>query len=78
MKNLNFLHSLEVDQKFLVEEAEIIMRSQSLYGVERDFSVSFGLRPKLNKNLSSKVSPVTESNLSYKFIKSLVSGLGYS
>ena len=50
MKNLNFLHSLEVDQKFLVEEAEIIMRSQSLYGVERDFSVSFGLRPKLNNN----------------------------
>ena len=51
MQNLNFVHSLEVAQKFVVEEPEIIIRSQRLYGVERDFSVSFGPRPKLNKTI---------------------------
>ena len=48
IQNLSFLHSLEVAQKFVVEEPKIILRSQRLYGVERDFSVSFGPRPKLN------------------------------
>ena len=38
MPNLGFLHSLEVAQKFVVEEPKIILRSQRLYGVERDFS----------------------------------------
>ena len=38
MQNLGFLHSLEVVQKFVVEEPEIIMRSQRLYGVESKFS----------------------------------------
>ena len=48
MQKLNFLHSLEVAQKFAVAEPEIIMQSQQLYGVKRDFSVSFRPRPKLN------------------------------
>ena len=51
MQNLNFLHSLEVAQKFAVAEPEIIMQSQQLYGVKRDFSVSFRPRPKLNNFL---------------------------
>jgi len=41
---LSFLHSLEVAQKFVVEEPKIILRSQRLYGVERDFSEQ--LKPK--------------------------------
>ena len=41
-------------QKFVVEEPKIILRSQRLYGVERDFSVSFGPRPKLNNKSSLK------------------------
>ena len=32
MHNLSFLHSLEVAQKFVVEEPEIMLRSQRLYG----------------------------------------------
>ena len=44
MQNLSFLHSLEVAQKFVVEEPKIILRSQRLYGVERDFSDQ--LKPK--------------------------------
>ena len=54
MQNLSFLHRLEVGQKFVVEEPKIILRSQRLYGVERDFSVSFGPRPKLNNKSSLK------------------------
>ena len=54
MQNLSFLHSLEVAQKFVVEEPKIILRSQRLYGVERDFSVSFGPRPKLNNKSNLK------------------------
>ena len=42
------MFSLEVAQKFVV-------RSQSLYGVERDFRVSFGPRPKLNRIKSFKM-----------------------
>ena len=38
MPNLGFLHSLEVAQKFVVEELRIIMRSHGLYGVESKFS----------------------------------------
>ena len=38
MQNLSFLQSLEVAQKLLVEEPEIMLRSQRLYGVEKDFS----------------------------------------
>ena len=45
---------LKVGQKFVVEEPKIILRSQRLYGVERDFSVSFGPRPKLNNKLKLK------------------------
>ena len=44
IQNLSFLHSLEVAQKFVVEEPKIILRSQRLYGVERDFSDQ--LKPK--------------------------------
>ena len=44
MPNLGFLHSLEVAQKFVVEEPKIILRSQRLYGVESDFSDQ--LKPK--------------------------------
>ena len=38
-------------QKFVVVEPKIILRSQRLYGVERDFSVRFGPGPKLNNKL---------------------------
>ena len=51
MQNLSFLHSLEVAQKFAVEEPKIILQSQRLHGVERDFSGSFGPRHKLNNYL---------------------------
>ena len=44
MQNLSFLYSLEVAQKFLVEEPKIILRSQRLYGVESNFSDQ--LKPK--------------------------------
>ena len=54
MQNLSFLHRLEVGQKFVVEEPKIILRSQRLYGVERDFSVRFGPRPKLNNKIKLK------------------------
>ena len=54
MQNLSFLHRLEVGQNFVVEEPKIILRSQRLYGVERDFSVSFGPRPKLNNKSNLK------------------------
>ena len=47
MQNLSFLHSLEVAQKFLVEEPEIMLRSQRLYGVERDFSDQLEPKPSL-------------------------------
>ena len=36
--NLSALNNLEVAQKFVVVEPEIIMRSQRLYGVESKFS----------------------------------------
>ena len=39
--------SLEEAQQFVVEEAEIIMRSQRLYGVESNSSVSLWLRLKV-------------------------------
>ena len=54
IQKLDFLHSLEEAQKFVVVEPQIIMLSQKLYGVENDFSVSFGPKPKLNNNKKSR------------------------
>ena len=50
-------------QKFVVVEPKIILRSQRLYGVERDFSVRFGPRPKLNNKLKLKVNKVFSIHL---------------
>ena len=51
MKDLSFLYRLEVAQKFVVEEPKIILQSQRLYGVERDFSDQ--LKPKPSWTISN-------------------------
>ena len=53
MPNLSFLHSLEVAEKFVVE----------VPGVESNFSVIFGPRPKLNNKSNLKGNSVLLQDL---------------
>ena len=73
MQNLSFLHSLEVAQKFVVEEPKIIWWGAKDYLVSKVILVfTFGPRPKLNNKSSLK-----EKNVSFQDLEVWISQKGW-